>query len=215
MFQSSRRFINLLLLLAVLAPTALIVSAMTDAQDEPVSAVDFRNQMRELWEDHIVWTRMYIVSAVEDLPDQEFVAQRLLKNQDDIADAIEPFYGEEAADQLSVLLKDHILRAADLLVAAKGSDSAAFETANKAWYDNADDIAVFLNGANGDHWLLDELTHEMHMHLDLTLQEAVARLEGDYTADIAAYDEIHHHILRMADLLSQGIIDQFPDRFGA
>jgi hypothetical protein len=74
---------------------------------------------------------------------------------------------------------------------------------------------VFLNAANPEFWPLDDLTHEMHMHLDLTLQEAVARLEGDYTADIAAYDEIHHHILRMADVLSQGIIDQFPDRFSA
>jgi hypothetical protein len=213
MFQSIQRFVRLVLMLVVMSLTAFIIPIHAGAQDERISAVDFRTAMRELWEDHIVWTRMYIVSTVSDLPDQEFAAQRLLKNQDDIGDAIESFYGEAAADQLASLLKDHILRAADLIAAAKAGDTEAFDTANQAWYDNADDISVFLNAANPEFWPLDALTHEMYMHLDLTLQEAAARLEGDYAADIAAYDEIHHHILHMADILSQGIIDQFPDRF--
>lgn len=217
MFRSSRYIVNLRLVVIVLALTALVAPSISRGQDqtEPISASNFRSQMRVLWEDHIVWTRMYIVSVADDLPDQELVAQRLLRNQEDIGNAIEPFYGESAADQLTTLLKDHILLAADLLAAAKNSDTSAMDIANQAWYVNADDIAAFLNSANPDHWLLDDLSHEMQMHLDLTLEEAVARLEGDYAADIAAYDEIHLHILRMADVLSQGIIDQFPDRFSA
>jgi hypothetical protein len=53
----------------------------------------------------------------------------------------------------------------------------------------------------------------MKMHLDTTLDEAVARLTGDWAADVAAYDRVHTHILHMADVLSDGIIAQFPSAF--
>jgi hypothetical protein len=53
----------------------------------------------------------------------------------------------------------------------------------------------------------------MHKHLALTTEEAVARLQGNWNADVAAYDKIHHHILHMSDLLSTGLVKQFPKRF--
>lgn len=176
-------------------------------------ALAFQQAMRKLWEDHVTWTRLYIVSAIADLPDKDPTALRLLQNQDDIGNAIKPFYGEEAGNQLSSLLRDHILIAAELLQAAKNGDTAAFEAAHAQWYENADEIAAFLNAANPKQWPLDEMKAMMKEHLDLTLVEATARLGGDWEADIAAYDDIHTQILAMADMLSTGIIEQFPQRF--
>lgn len=176
-------------------------------------AVTFRNQMRRLWEDHITWTRMFIVSTVAELPDADAAAGRLLANQDHIGNAIKPFYGEEAGDQLSALLRDHILIAAEILNAAKSGDSAGVEDANARWHDNANEIADFLHAANKANWPRSEMRSMMAEHLDWTLAEAVARLNADWEGDVKAYDRIHRDILHMADMLSIGIIKQFPDRF--
>ncbi len=177
------------------------------------AAVSFRNQMRKLWEDHITWTRMFIVSSVADLPDAETAAARLLRNQDHIGDAIKPFYGEAAGDHLTQLLRDHILIAAEILGAAKNGDSPGIEEANARWHENSDEIADFLSAANAKSWPRAEMREMMSGHLDWTLTEAVARLNADWEGDVKAYNRIHRDILHMADMLSRGIITQFPGRF--
>jgi hypothetical protein len=216
---------------ALIAATVGVVtyaSTPTEAAEAPTShnahrnnrgvtrspaAVKFRNQMRKLWEDHIVWTRQFIVSAVAELPDTDTAADRLLANQDDIGDAIKPYYGEEAGEALSALLRDHILIAADLLNAAKIGDSAGVEEANARWHENANEIADFLSAANPENWPQSEMREMMAGHLEWTLAEAVARLNADWDADVAAYDRVHRDILHMADMLSIGIIKQFPSKF--
>jgi hypothetical protein len=177
----------------------------------------FHDAMRKLWADHIMWTRQFIVSAATEsgnLADIGPTTDRLLTNQADIGNALKPFYGDAAGNQVTALLRDHILTAAELVAAAKAGDAVAVKNASAAWYQNADDIATALNGLNPKHWPLVEMKADMKDHLDLTLKEAVARLQGRYADDIAAYDEIHTQILGMADMLSEGIIAQFPAKFG-
>src|SRR5262249_39736423 len=74
--------------------------------------------MRKLWEDHIVYTRNFIISAIANLEDKDAVTKRLLQNQDDIGNAIKPYYGEEAGNALIKLLREHILIAADVVADA-------------------------------------------------------------------------------------------------
>jgi len=81
------------------------------------------------------------------------------------------------------------------------------------WSKNADDIAVFLSGANPKNWPEATMKAEMKMHLDLTLKEALDRFGGKYADDIKDYDDVHAHILKLADTLTNGITAQFPDKF--
>jgi hypothetical protein len=176
-------------------------------------AVAFRMDMRKLWEDHITWTRLAIISLLGGTPDTDATVARLLQNQVDIGNAVKPFYGEAAGNALTGLLRDHILIAADVIAAAKAGDQARLANAQARWVANADQIAAALHGLNPRFWKLSEMKAEMHMHLDLTTQEVVARLQRDWAGDVAAYDRVHLHILHMSDLLSEGIIAQFPRRF--
>lgn len=172
-----------------------------------------RNDMRKLWEDHITWTRLAIVSFAADLPDLPATERRLLRNQTDIGNAIKPFYGAKAGNRLTTLLKEHITGAVALMQAAKSGDSAAVARAKAAWYANGRQIAGFLNKANQRNWPFKVVNRMMRTHLDQTLQEAVNQLEGRYVAGVRDYDAIHRHILKMADALSSGIVKQFPRRF--
>jgi hypothetical protein len=178
-----------------------------------VSKRAFHDGMLRLWVDHVTWTRLFIVSFAAALPDLEPTTDRLLQNQVDIGNAMKPFYGKQAGDRLTDLLTDHILTAAKLLQAAKAGDTAAFDSAKADWYANARDIAAFLHQANPRNWSLADMRSMMKTHLDLTLQEAAQQLDGDFAASVATYDRVETEILHMANMLSAGIVAQFPSTF--
>lgn len=127
------------------------------------------------------------MSTLAGLEDQEKVLARLLKNQKDIGNAIKPYYGEGAGNQLGDLLTEHIVVAGKVTAAAKAGNAADFEKYNKEWYRNADDIAVFLSKAN-PNWPMK-------------------------TAQDLLFDQGEEHIIMLSDFLSDGIIKQFPKKF--
>src|SRR5262245_52839389 len=137
----------------LLAPLMMLGSSTLSAAPQRTDkAVELQMNMRKLWEDHITWTRLYIVSAAAGLPDADPTAERLLKNQDDIGKALEPYYGDKAAAGLTALLRQHILGAAALVAAAKAKDDAKVESGRTTWFANADSIADFLSAANPKSW---------------------------------------------------------------
>ena len=175
--------------------------------------VALRSDMRRLWEDHITWTRLAIISLTTNAPDTQATVARLLRNQSDIGNAVKPFYGKAAGNKLTAELRRHILIAADLIAAAKEGDQAAIAREQVRWQRNANVIAAVLSSVNPRFWKLSTMKAEMQKHLALTTQEVITRLQGKWNADVAVYDRIHTHILHMADMLSTGLIKQFPARF--
>lgn len=157
-------------------------------------------------------TRQYLVAAVAGTPDAGAAADRLLKNQEDIGGAIVPFYGPAAASALTALLKQHILIAVDLVEAAKAGDTETFAVVDAKWDHNAEEIADLLSGAN-PNWARKDVVDLLGLHLMLTKQQVVARLEERWDADVEAFDQIFTEILTVADVLADGIVKQFPTRF--
>lgn len=251
-----------------------------------VSRMAFHDRMRDLWSDHIAYTRSFIVSASAGLGDTSEVLQRLLRNQDEIGEAIKPYYGDPAGTQLASLLRSHIQLAGKALVAAKGNtpthvgmtmttnetanayvsnpmsrdtqnpnapspsrvsdttkakqrpdttaqanvyaqgqmqvgqqtetaqvDSVQLTQAVTALKANADSIATFLSQANPRGFPKAALSGGLQMHIDLLLKEVTAQLKKDWAGSVAAYDESQRQASQMADMLSEGIMKQFPSRF--
>ncbi len=191
--------------------TAGVRSTAAVADTKAERAIELKMAMRKLWEDHITYTRNYIISALADLPDRDSVAKRLLQNQDDIGNAIKPFYGEQAGQKLAALLRDHIVIATEVVDAAK-SNSKQLDAAQKKWSANGKDIAAFLSSAN-PNWPKQTLENMLETHLVLTTGEVVGRLNKDWAADIKSYDEGHLHMLMLADALTDGITKQFAAKF--
>jgi hypothetical protein len=200
-------------LAALVAAGALAQAAATATPAASPRAIALRTSMDKLWEDHITWTRMVIVDFAAGLPDLPNAEARLLRNQVDIGNAIKPYYGRAAGNKLTSLLRTHILEAVPVLRAAKAGDKAKLAAALNAWNANANQIAVFLSKANPRSWPLPMMRSMMRQHLALTTKEAVARLQGRWSADVAAYDQVHAEILHMSAMLSDGIISQFATRF--
>lgn len=208
-------------LAVLLAASALVPTTMAGpvaasprhaAMAPTAAAVSVKLAMRKLWEEHITYTRNYIISALADLPDTDAVAARLLKNQDDIGDAIKPYYGDVAGAKLTALLRDHILIATEVVKAAKAGNQPQLATAQAKWSANGKDIAAFLSAAN-PNWHREELEAMLQRHLDLTSGEVVGRLHKDWVADIRSYDVGHAHMLMFADMLTDGVAKQFPAKF--
>lgn len=169
--------------------------------------INIINTMRTLWEQHGLWTRSFIVSKVMDLPDLQFVTERLLRNPADFADVLDPFYGEQSKE-FERLLREHLLIAAEFLDNSKKGDTDAANVDRNEWYKNADEIAYFLSRLN-PYWSYPEWKDMMHHHLKLVEDEAVLRLTGKYKEDIELYDTIEEQALQMADTMSKGLISQF------
>lgn len=217
--MKSRLFITAIIVaLAACATTSDVPqpTASTSAHGHSMTSTDKRtelgNAMRDLWADHVVWTRQYIVAAVDGDADAQSAANRLLANQEHIGQAIVPYYGQEAGNKLTALLKDHILIAVDVVAAAKANDQAKLQDADRRWHSNAADIATFLSGAN-PNWPRADVQSMMNEHLALTTKEATARLKKNWSEDIATFDQVFDQAMMMADTLTDGIVKQFPDRF--
>lgn len=170
------------------------------------------NLMRLLWQQHVYWTRMLILSIAFSLPDEDFVAARLLRNPKDFEAALRTYYGNELAARFAALFTDHLTIAAELVKAAKAGDSAAAADAERRWYANSDEIAQFL-GAINPYWSAHEWQKMLYDHLTMTKTEAVDILTQKYAISINTFEKIEQEALMMADMMTQGIVKQFPNQF--
>lgn len=177
-----------------------------------INEVRLLEQMNLVWEQHIMWTRMLLISIAENLKDLEATQARLLRNPKDIANVFRPYYGANVANQIEKLLTEHLVIGKNLIVALKNNNPKEAMELNKKWYQNADDMAEAFSSIN-PFYPKEEIRKMLYEHLRLTTDEVNARLKGDYVVDINAYDMVQKEILQMSRFFVNGIVRQFPNLF--
>ncbi|MFC5528786.1 glycosyltransferase [Cohnella yongneupensis] len=217
--MKSKLFRAMLLSLCIALCVAPLAQAKSDywhpAKTRPgltIPMVKLKCGLQRLWIDHGNWTHKYIVSAIAGLEDKDKVLARLLRNQQDIGNAFKPYYGEEAGNKLAKLLTEHIVLAGKLIDALMKGNAADAAKINKEWYRNADDIAKFLAAAN-PNWSYPDMKLMLEEHLKFVADQVTARLAKDWDKDIVAFDLGEDHLIKLANMLTAGIIKQFPKKF--
>ncbi|MGZ3768698.1 MAG: LysM peptidoglycan-binding domain-containing protein [Bdellovibrio sp.] len=169
-----------------------------------------RLDMQHVWMDHVALTHFVIISTAKRLPDAKVNMNRLLKNQEEIGAVFKTYYGATKANRLTTLLKEHINIAGQLIVAVRDGHLFEARRLGNLWLANGDTIATFLNSLNSKNWPLATVKAMFRQHLTLTGNEANAYLQGNYAQSISYYDQVHNQIMKMAEMLANGIIQQFP-----
>lgn len=177
-----------------------------------MNQVELIRQMNLVWEQHIMWTRMLLISIAEDLKDLEATQTRLLRNPKDIADVFRRFYGNAVANRIQQLLTEHLVIGKELIVALKNKNQEEATKLNTKWYQNADEMAEAFSSIN-PFYPKEEIRNMLYEHLRLTTNEVNYRLQGNYTEDINSYDMVQKEILKMSQFFVNGIVKQFPNLF--
>ena len=213
----SARAAALLLTIAVAT-----VASRTDAQvpttskgevahPDPIYANDLRLGMRKLWVSNAIWMREYIVNTIEADLSLDAASKRLAKSQDDIGRAFAPFYGAETGSKVTTLLRQHTSLVREMIEASMAKNTAKLTEADKRWRANADSITTLLSTVNPTNWPMATIQPVLAGGMNLTIAETNARLKRDYNKDVETFDNILATSLNLADMLSDGIIKQFPN----
>ena len=174
--------------------------------------VNLLKDMNLVWEQHIMWTRMLLISIAEDLKDLDATRKRLLENPKDIANIFRKFYGNAVADTIEKLLTEHLVIGEQLITALKNNNKELASELNTKWYKNAEEMANAFSSIN-PLYPKNEILQMLNLHLKLTTDEVAARLRKDYSADIKAFDMVQREILKMSEFFVSGIVKQFSNLF--
>lgn len=177
-----------------------------------INQVNLLTQMNLVWLEHILWTRLFLISVAESLADLEPTKARLLQNPKDVANVFRRYYGNNVANTIEKLITEHLVIGGDLIVALKNGNQQLAQELNTKWYKNADEIAEAFSSIN-PFYPKEEVRQMFYEHLRLTTAEVAARLKKDYAADIKAYDAVQTEILKMSQFFVNRIVRQFPNLF--
>lgn len=191
----------------------LSLAAATAADTAQVDAA--RALLRDLWIGHVFWVRNVVVAEIAGDKDAAAAAeQQVVRNAQDIAAAIEPFYGKEAREKLFTLLAGHYGAVKDILAADITKSPDQEKAAIDKLLANAGEIATFLSGAN-PNLPKDAVLGLLQAHAGHHIGQIQQLIAKDYAGELQTWADMTQHMYVIADALAGAIAKQFPEKFKA
>jgi murein DD-endopeptidase MepM/ murein hydrolase activator NlpD len=183
-----------------------------DSKGISQNALGLMEAMRTLVDDHIVWDRQYVVSVGDNLRDMEVVNQKLIANASAIGNLFGKYYGVDNASRITNLLKQHVLLISELVKSSRRGDTVGASNYDRELRSNGDEIAFLLSSLN-PYYAEDSIRNMLYQHINMIRNIIANRFARNYTAEAEAFDKARDQSVVIADYLTNGIIEQFPNRF--
>jgi hypothetical protein len=176
-------------------------------------AVEMRLALRDLWTGHIFWVRNVVVTTkYGDAAAAKVAEGQVVDNARSIANAVIPYYGQEAADKLFGLLAGHYGAVKEYMNAAFEDKKEEQKTTVGKLEKNVDDMATFLSGAN-PNWPKSALISALATHVVHHVTQIDSINAKLYASEAQIWAVMKDHTNGLADVLAEGIVKQFPMRF--
>jgi hypothetical protein len=184
----------------------------------------FRMDSRTLWTRYALGMINYSVSDFGSMPSTPAVEKNLSRNSAAVGDYFVPYYGITSGTKLGSLLIVIAKNGVNLVNAIKNNqaDVAVYTT---IWSRQIDDMATYLHELNPAQYPKDLLAEMFTNLTGFWATDFQARFANDFAADAVALDNIlkvavsgipnhsNKGYSSIADILSRGIIAQFPFSF--
>ena len=167
--------------------------------------VDLPSTMRKLWTDHGVYTKFVLNSIVDGTSDVEQLLPRLMANQTDIGEQLKYVVGDEAGENLTRVLKEHIRLAGEVMKAAITGDSQLVAVAVDVLFANSRDVAIVISSFNPEKLPMVFVLAMFDEHNQFVIDMTVARIRGEFKREIELYDAYYNELLEMSDMIVAGL----------
>ena len=183
----------------------------------------FRMDSRTLWTRYSLGMINYSVSYFGKLNATASVERNLSRNAAAIGDYFIPYYGMTSGTKITSLLAVILINGTKVVQAL--DDKKDINAYKNIWEKQIYELATYLHELNPGQYPKDLLIEMFTNLTNFWVEDFVARLAGDFAADSLALDNIlkisvtglPNHVNKgyssLADILSRGIIAQFPVLF--
>lgn len=184
----------------------------------------FRMDSRSLWTRYSLGMINYSVSSFGNMASTPAVERNLNRNAADVGTFFVPYYGITAGTKIGSLLTV-ILKNGVKVVETIKNNQTEIEVYKNIWSRQIDELADYLNQLNPGQYPRDLLAEMFTKLTNFWVEDFIARFTNDFAADSVALDNIlkvsvtgiPNHVNKgyssIADILSRGVIAQFPFSF--
>ncbi len=165
---------------------------------------DLEEKMARAWGEHVMLVHMYLVSALNDLPDLTAIMNRMERNVGEITNLFANDLPMETRNTLREMLMQHEQTFSELLSDLRSGNEQGYQENVRRWFEQGNELADFLSRANPAYRRRD-LNRYFGDHLQLLLDMANEYWNGDYEKSMQTFDIAREQAEQIGSYLARNL----------